>query len=68
MTAINVNVDVDIFNTVVKEIFDKHAPAIEKRMKGDQCPCIDDGLIKQGRPTRMRIEEHTKLYRIHATI
>ena len=44
MTAPNVNVAVYIFNTVVKEIFDKHAPPIEKRVKGRLCPWIDDGL------------------------
>ena len=31
MTAPSVNIAVNIFNTIVKKIFDKHAPPIEKR-------------------------------------
>ena len=38
LTAPDVNIAVDIFNTIVKDIFDKHAPIIEKRIKGRPCP------------------------------
>lgn len=44
LTAPDVNIAVDIFNTIVKDIFDKHAPIIEKRIKGRPCPWMDDEL------------------------
>ncbi|MEO0686083.1 MAG: hypothetical protein AAFY76_13850, partial [Cyanobacteria bacterium J06649_11] len=44
MTAPNVNIAVNIFNTIVKEIFDKHAPPIKKRVKGRPCPWMNNEL------------------------
>ena len=44
MTAPNVNIAVNIFNTIAKKIFDKHAPPIEKRVKCRPCPWINDEL------------------------
>ena len=44
LTAPNVDVALDIFNVIVRDIFDKHSPFINKRVKGRPCPWIDDEL------------------------
>lgn len=44
LTAPDVNIALNIFNVIVKGIFDRHAPIIEKRIKGRPCPWIDQEL------------------------
>ena len=44
ITAPDVNTALNIFNTIVRDIFDKHAPIISKRIKGRPCPWIDAKL------------------------
>ena len=45
MTVRNINDAVDIFNAIVRDIFDKHAPFINKRIKGARpCPWLDNNL------------------------
>ena len=46
VTAPDVNTALNIFNFIVKDIFDKHAPLIEKRIKGCPCPWINQELKK----------------------
>ena len=38
--APDVNTAANIFNTIVRDIFDNHAPIINKRIKGRPCPWI----------------------------
>lgn len=54
LTARNVNDAVNIFNDIVRNIFDKHAPFINKRVKGRPCPWLDNNL-KQKQNHRDRV-------------
>lgn len=38
LTAKNVNDDVNIFNDIVRNIFDRQVPFINKRVKSRSCP------------------------------
>lgn len=40
----NVNDAVNTFNGIVKDIFDKHAPIIQKRVKGRPCAWLNENL------------------------
>ena len=44
LTAKNVNDAVNIFNDIVRNIFDRHAPFINKRVKSRPCPWLDNSL------------------------
>ena len=54
LTAPDVNIALNIFNGIVKDIFDKHAPIINKRVKGRPCPWIDNEL-KQNMDRRDKV-------------
>ena len=43
-SAPDVNTALNIFNTIVRDIFEKHAPTLNKRSKGRSCPWIDAEL------------------------
>lgn len=62
LTAPDVNTALNIFNFIVKDIFDKHAPMIEKRIKGRSCPWIDQDLknIMNQRDKLYRKAKHSK--------
>ena len=44
LNTTNVNIALENFNFIMRDIFDNHAPFITKRIKGRPCPWIDDEL------------------------
>ena len=61
MTATNVNDALNIFNIIVKFIFDKHAPYTTKRSKSRPCQWVTDD-IKNGMNERDRILRKARKY------
>ena len=70
-SAPDVNTALNIFNTIVRDIFEKHAPTLNKRFKGRSCPWIDvelknvmnrrDKILRKAlKRTTTMIGEHTK--------
>ena len=60
------------------EIFEKHAPPIEKRVKGRPCPWMNnelkttlnrrDVLLRRARKTNEDADWHTRVFETYATI
>ena len=47
LTTKNVNDAVNILNDIVRNIFDRHSPFINKRVKGRPCPWLDNSLKRK---------------------
>jgi hypothetical protein len=67
----NVNTAVKLFNEIVKDIFDRHAPEIVRKVRGKPCPWLDsdlrklmidrDRMLRKARKTKE--ERHWSLYK-----
>ena len=61
LNSTNVNMAVNYFNNIVRQIFDKHAPHIIKRVKGHPCPWLNND-IKSEMNTRDQMLRKARKY------
>ena len=57
----NVNTALENFNSILKDIFDKHAPLIEKRIKGKSCPWLNDAIKKQMNAAEIKLTKMAQI-------